>query len=115
MSIWTVLALAAAAAFVYTRMQGGNRMSQATIKEKIAAGATVLDVRTKDEFRSGAYPGAINIPLQELQGRLGELAKDKPVIVYCAAGGRSAAAASAMKQAGFAEVLNAGGLGQMPR
>lgn len=115
MSLWIALALAAAAAFVYTRMQGGNRMSQATIKEKIAAGATVLDVRTPEEFRTGAYPGAINIPLQQLQGRLSELSKDKPVVVYCAAGGRSAAAASAMVQAGFTDVVNGGGLGQMPR
>jgi phage shock protein E len=90
-------------------------MSQTAVKDKIAAGATILDVRSPDEYRSGAYPGALNIPLQELPRRLGEIAKDKPVVVYCASGGRSGMATSMMKQAGFSDVVNAGGLVHMPR
>ena len=90
-------------------------MSSAAIKEKIASGAQILDVRTREEFQGGAYPGARNIPVQELGSRLGELDPSKPVVVYCAAGGRSASAASLMMQAGFTDVVNAGGLAQMPR
>lgn len=89
-------------------------MSQ-TVKDKLAAGALILDVRTRDEFAQGAYPGAINIPVQELGGRLDELPRDRPIVVYCLSGGRSGHALMAMRQAGFADVTNAGGLSDMPR
>lgn len=58
-----------------------------TLKEKIQAGALVVDVRTEDEFLDGAYPGAINIPVGELLSGLDELGpKDRPLILYCATG-----------------------------
>lgn len=85
------------------------------VKERIQAGAKIVDVRTPDEFRDGAYPGAVNIPVQSLGARLAEIPKDKPIVVYCASGGRSATAARLLKQAGYADVINAGGLGDMPR
>jgi rhodanese-related sulfurtransferase/DNA-binding transcriptional ArsR family regulator len=44
---------------------------------------TVLDVRSEDEFAVGHLPGALNIPLAELERRLGELPADKEVIAYC--------------------------------
>jgi phage shock protein E len=85
------------------------------VKQKIDAGATVVDVRSPEEFRDGSYPGAINIPLNVLTSRLAELAKDKPVVLYCASGARSGLAARQLKHAGFGDVLNAGGLSDMPR
>lgn len=86
-----------------------------SLKDKIAAGANIVDVRTPEEFRGGSYPGAINIPVQDFARRLTEVPKDKPVILFCASGVRSAAAARALKQAGYSDVTNAGGLGDMPR
>lgn len=86
-----------------------------SVTEALAAGATIVDVRTPEEFRTGAYAGATNIPLQSLQGRLTEIPKDRPVVLYCASGGRSGAGASLLKQAGYDQVINAGGLHQMPR
>jgi rhodanese-related sulfurtransferase/DNA-binding transcriptional ArsR family regulator len=44
---------------------------------------TVLDVRPEDEFALGHLPGALNIPLGELERRLGELPKSREVIAYC--------------------------------
>lgn len=44
---------------------------------------TVLDVRPEDEFAIGHLPGALNIPLAELERRLGELSADREVIAYC--------------------------------
>src|SRR6185437_2188449 len=44
---------------------------------------TVLDVRPEDEFAVGHLPGALNIPLAELERRLGELPADREVIAYC--------------------------------
>jgi phage shock protein E len=86
------------------------------ISERIKAGARIVDVRTPDEFADGAYPGAVNIPLAALQARLGELEpKDKPIVLYCASGARSAQAARILKQAGFTDAVNAGGIDDMPR
>ena len=44
---------------------------------------TVLDVRPPEEFAAGHVPGAVNIPLQELEQRLGELSKNQEVVAYC--------------------------------
>jgi phage shock protein E len=90
-------------------------MAALTIKDKIQAGARVIDVRSPAEFRDGAYPGAVNIPLPLIPLRMQELEpKDKPIVLYCASGARSGQAARMLKQAGFADVTNAGGLDEMP-
>jgi len=109
-----IAALVLVGLYLVRRLQGVNKMPSSLVKQKIDAGATIIDVRTPEEYRDGAYPGAINIPVSNLGTRLGELAKNKPVVLYCASGARSASAARAMKQAGFADVVNAGGLGDMP-
>ncbi|HAP43647.1 MAG: CoA-disulfide reductase [Spirochaetes bacterium GWD1_61_31] len=77
---------------------------------KPAAGSLVIDVRTPGEFRSGAFPGAINIPLDDLPDRAGELAKDRDIVLYCASGARSAYGQRILRQLGFSRVRNAGGL-----
>lgn len=85
------------------------------IKDKILAGASVIDVRTPDEYEDGHYPGAKNIPVNLLPTRLDEIGpKDKPIIVYCASGSRSAVAQAMLKAKGFTDVTNAGGLEDMP-
>lgn len=85
------------------------------IEEKIKAGALVVDVRTEDEFMDEAFPGAVNIPLGELQNRMHELEpKENPIVLYCASGSRSAMAARILKMAGWKNVVNAGGLYDMP-
>jgi len=90
-------------------------MAASSVKAMIDGGARVVDVRTPDEFADGAYPGAVNIPLASLASRAGELGpKDGPIVLYCASGARSAQAARLLKQAGFTNVVNAGGLSDMP-
>jgi len=85
------------------------------VKEKIAAGARVIDVRSPAEFKDGAYKGAINIPLSVLPVRLQELEpRDKPIVLYCASGARSGQGARLLKASGFTDVINAGGLDDMP-
>lgn len=74
----------------------------------------VVDVRTPGEFHGGAYPGAINIPLDELQSRLDELgSKDREITLYCASGARSAYAQRMLMQLGYNKVQNGGGLMHM--
>ncbi len=112
--VWIVIA-AAAAFVVARRFLGGGRVSSNVVLEKIKAGAKIVDVRSVAEFQSGAYPGAVNIPVQELERRLDELPREGPIVVYCASGGRSAAAERLLRSRGYADVVNGGGLFQMPR
>jgi len=90
-------------------------MAGNTVREKIAAGARIVDVRTPAEFMDGAYAGAINIPISSLLARMHELEpKNAPIVLYCASGARSGQGARLLKQAGFTDVTNAGGLDDMP-
>jgi len=88
----------------------------AAARRAIAAGAVVLDVRTVDEFAEDHLPGAINVPVQELGSRLGEVDrlvashKDTPIVVYCASGGRAGKAKTALEAEGYTRVVNGGGL-----
>jgi len=98
-------------------------LEEGTLKEEevVTASAAVetntplvVDVRTPEEFRSGAYPGAINISLDELQQRMEELgAKDRDITLYCASGARSAYAQRVLQHFGFTNVKNGGGLMHM--
>ena len=90
-------------------------MAGNSIKEKIAAGAKIIDVRTPAEFKDGAYPGAVNIPLALLPLKMKELEpRTTPIVLYCASGARSGQGMRLLKQNGFTDVINAGGLEDMP-
>jgi phage shock protein E len=90
--------------------------SSGELQSKIDAGALVVDVRSVAEYNSGHYPGALNIPVDQVSKRISEFGdKNKPVIVYCASGGRSGSAKSYLQSIGFTDVTNAGGLGNMPK
>jgi len=75
--------------------------------QKIKEGAQIIDVRTPDEFRGGHVKGAVNIPLDRLQGQLGKIDKSKAVITCCRSGARSGMAADLLKNAGY-EAYNGG-------
>lgn len=77
-------------------------------KAVVERGATVVDVRTPQEFATGNINGSINIPVGSLPHKLKMLNKNKPIIVYCASGSRSTSAKSFLDQQGFEEVYNAG-------
>lgn len=63
-------------------------------------GVLLLDVRTPAEHAAGCIPGSLNIPLYQLQARLGEIPHEREVVVYCAAGSRSPVAASILNSHG---------------
>lgn len=113
--LWLLVLFALVGLMVLRWLAGGGRVSSNGVLEKIKAGATVVDVRSPGEYQTDAYPGAVNIPVQELDRRLGELRRDQPIVVYCGSGMRSASAERLLRSRGFAGVLNAGRLGQMPK
>lgn len=79
--------------------------------ETIAAApdsALLLDVRTELEFNNGHIPGALNIPVDSLRGRLAELPRDRPIVAYCQVGQRGYLATRILMQSGF-NVSNLGG------
>lgn len=70
--------------------------------EKLQAeGALVVDVRDAGERQRGAIPGSVHVPLPELRARLGELPRDRDLIVHCASGQRSYSATRILMQNGF--------------
>ncbi|MGZ8471479.1 MAG: MBL fold metallo-hydrolase [Gemmatirosa sp.] len=98
-----------------------GRRPLATVAQRTAAevaellaghAATVIDVRGRAEWEAGHLPGVPNIPVGYLAERLGELPTDRPVVVHCQAGARSAIAASVLQARGLTNVVNmVGGYG----
>lgn len=80
----------------------------------VEEGALLLDVRTWPEFVLGHAKGAMRIPHDELPSRLAEVLeavdgdRDKPIVVYCRSGSRSALAKKHLVDAGFSQVTNLG-------
>lgn len=90
----------------------GGAMPAITWREMRSANrdeVMILDVRTREEYAMGAIPGAVNIPLDELRGRLGEIPAGKPVLIYCAIGLRGYLALKIMTGRGFSNVRNLSG------
>ncbi len=104
-AVWLIAAMAAlyVGRWLYFRIRA--KEAKRLIAEE---GATLVDVRTPAEYASGHIDGARNIPVHEIAARSKELPKGKPVVVYCASGMRSAVAASSLRRAGFAKVMNMG-------
>jgi hydroxyacylglutathione hydrolase len=74
-----------------------------------AGDVTLIDVRGAAEWEAQHIPGVPNIPLGHLAGRLDEVPRDKPIVVHCQSGSRSAIAASLMAAHGIGDVMNVTG------
>ncbi len=97
---------AAAAVYLIYRFLKFRRV-KAGLPGLAAGGAVFVDVRTPAEHAAGSRPGSLNIPLDELERRAGELDKSRTIVLCCASGARSGVAASILKRKGFT-VVNAG-------
>ena len=76
---------------------------------RLASGASVLDVRETDEYVAGHVPGAVLLPLSELEARADEVPTDTPVLVICRSGARSAKACGFLAGRGVDATNVAGG------
>ncbi len=75
---------------------------------------TIVDVRSPMEFKMEHIPGALNIPLEQVIGRVEEFrTMSKPLVLYCRSGNRSGMAMAMLKAAGLNQVYNGGGLYDM--
>ena len=92
-------------------VQQTTQVSPGELQHQLAApGAPqVLDVRTDDEWRAGHLPGAMHIMGGYLADRVGEVPRDRPVVVMCGSGYRSTIAASVLERAGITGVRNLNG------
>lgn len=99
------------AGFVAAGMLRGEH-PQADVERVLAAQPSerplLLDVRTQQEFSRGHIPDAVNIPVDELRSRVGELPYDREIAVYCQVGQRGYLATRVLTQAGF-NAVNLGG------
>lgn len=107
-----VVVIAASAAYWYTlpRDAGGEygdvsvEKAMELIQDKPSM--VILDVRTRSEFDDGHIEGAINIPVNELQSRLGELDMDDETLVYCRTGNRSSTAVGILRDNGYEKIYH---------
>jgi rhodanese-related sulfurtransferase len=85
-------------------------ITQEEVLARLGSGqdTVVLDVRTAQEFAAGHVPGAINIPHDQVEARIGELehARDREIVVYCRTGRRSDLALQILAARGFSKLLH---------
>jgi len=107
----TVAALVVLAAVTFLLIRRRGDLDPAEAHSLVDKGALLVDVRTREEFAAGHLPNAVNVPVQELDERLGELGpRERPLVVYCRSGNRSARAAGTLARAGFTAVHNLGAM-----
>lgn len=80
------------------------------VQKLIDEGAQLVDVRADHEWEAGRIPGASHIELSELDGRAGEVDKERPVVFYCRGDNRSDMAAAAFAAGGYEASALAGGI-----
>lgn len=94
------------------RLSGVISLSAPDYMQLRDAPHSLVDVRQPGEWRSVRAVSAIHIPLGEISNRMHEIPRERPVVLICASGARSAMAATALAKAGFSEVYNfSGGMG----
>lgn len=113
--VWAVIGILAVWLF-YHKFAANKGVHAVTIEELKGLldekNRQYIDVRTPNEFSRNHIKGFKNIPLSELQHRMGELSFDRELVVICQSGLRSAKACQRLKKAGFEQVTNVkGGMG----
>jgi rhodanese-related sulfurtransferase len=101
-----VQVLAACAPPPPATVEVGINVSVEEAFEMRAQGAMMLDVRTLVEWDEAHIPNATLITLDQLEGRVGEVPTDIPVVIYCRSGNRSRTALAILQEAGYSNLYN---------
>jgi rhodanese-related sulfurtransferase len=80
---------------------GPREVSREELQKLLDEGAQLIDVRAEHEWEAGRIAGAKHLPLAELSERVGEIDKERPVVLYCRGGNRSTMATEALAEAGY--------------
>jgi phage shock protein E len=83
--------------------------------DTIDVNSRLIDVRSRGEFAGGHIDGAFNLPLDELASHIGSAIPDQAtaLLLYCQSGMRSAHACTMLRQLGYTQVSNGGGVGAL--
>ena len=92
----------------WKRSMGKNDINMDELKKLVSNGATLIDVRSPQEYEEGHLKGAISIPEYELKSRYKNELKDKDanIIIYCSSGSRSKKAKKLLEKMGYNNVYN---------
>jgi phage shock protein E len=91
------------------QQRANRRIEGADARLLVAEGAALVDVGTAGEYATRHLPGAVHIPVDELEARAGELGPpDRPVVLYTCSGSRSARARRVLEAQGFESVHDLG-------
>ncbi|MBB1519558.1 rhodanese-like domain-containing protein [Aquipseudomonas guryensis] len=95
--------------------QAGEIDQSAALRTLVLPDTVLIDVRSADEFASGALPGAQLIPHDQIGARIAAVVPDKntPVVLYCRSGRRSSQAQDELRALGYTQVMNAGAYEQL--
>lgn len=113
---WTLLALVSGSWWAVETVRAATDRSRLTPMQATLLinqeGAVAVDVRSDSEYQSGHLPGALFVPLERIPGdKALEKLTDRPIILYCESGARSAVAVKRLRRAGFTRVYHlVGGL-----
>lgn len=99
-----------ASLFALLTAQAGEYDQAAALSSLQRGDSLLIDVRSAEEFAEGALPGAIRIGHDDIATQISRIApdKDRPLILYCRSGRRSALAQQSLEAMGYSQVLNAG-------
>ncbi|MDN4094596.1 MULTISPECIES: rhodanese-like domain-containing protein [Bacillales] len=97
--------------FVYSRfapIQGVKNIKADELSKQFTNNSkkVIIDVREPREYENGYIPGAINIPLSQIKGRMKDIPTDKDIFLYCQSGMRSKQAARILTKGGFKNLFN---------
>jgi rhodanese-related sulfurtransferase len=101
------LLIAAIVSVISTAAVAASHKNILSVEAKIMldkGGIFLLDVRTPEEYQQGHLQGAVLIPINEIERRLGEISHSKPILVYCAVGSRSDKVGGFLAGKGFKNV-----------
>lgn len=107
---WTSVAVIASLFVLVFLLKRGGQVSSRSAVEYLRGGALVLDVRSAGEFTAGHLPGAVNLPLSEIETAVNRKvkSKDQVVLVYCQSGARSSEARRKLRAMGYEHAFNMG-------
>lgn len=111
---WITVLIVLGVAAVFLGLKKLGTVSPDAARDYLRQGAKVIDVRSPEEYRARHLPNAINIPLGELESRIGRHAPNKEdvLLLHCLSGGRSGLGSRVLKRMGYTKVFNLGSFGR---